>query len=585
MQNPNKALWLLLLASVSLGSGCTQLASRPASEEPALPQEAVEQSPDEDAVTGPLPKIELTTPLLYRLLVAEFAEQAGVLRLSAEQYLYAAEETRDPRLAKHATRVAMYGNEAALATRAAALWQTLAPEDREADQALAAVLISENRLAEARPHLERIIQAPAKQGGAHGYLIAANLLGRASDKKQALALMDELVRPHSHEAEPLFAAASLAAQLEQPEQALARLDQVLRIDPHHLQALITKARLLHATNRKEEAITTLRSAVNEVPDNTQLRTVYARMLIDDRRLDEARNEFRIVDRKAPNDPDVIYALGLLALQANDLADGEKQFLRLLSLGQREAEANYALAQIAETRGDTDKAIAYYEAVSDGDNVLDARLRAAMLVAKRDGIDQGRNYLHNIRPDNAADAIRVWLMEGELLRQAERYDEAMVVYDDALALFPDNPELLYARAMMAERIDRLDILEADLRAILRQNPDDAQALNALGYTLADRTNRYAEAYQLVEKALRLSPDDAAILDSMGWVLYRQGRYDESIRYLKQAFAKQQDPELAAHLGEVLWVSGQQNEARRIWDAALKQWPEHKVLRQTIERFAQ
>ncbi len=584
MQNPIKPLWLLLLASLSLGSGCTQLTTRPASPEPALPQEAAAQSPSEDGVEGPLPEVELSTLLLYRLLVAEFAGQGGSLRLSAEQYLFAAEETRDPRLAKRAARIAMYGNETALALRAATLWRDLAPADQEATQALAAALIGENRFAEARPHLERIIQAPAKQG-AHGYLITATLLGRATDKKGALALMDELVRPHDKEAEPLFAAASLAAQLEQPDLALERLEKVLRVDPHHLQALIMKARLLHAMNRKEEAITTLRRAVNEVPDNTQLRIIYARMLIDDRQLDEARHEFRLVDRKSPNDPEVVYALGLLALQANDLADGEKQFLRLLKLGQREAEANYALGQIAENRNETDKAISYYEAVSEGDNVLDARLRAAMLVTKRDGIDQGRNYLHNIRPDNAADAVRVWLMEGELLRQAERYDEAMVVYDDALVLFPDNPELLYARAMMAERVDRLDILEADLREILRQNPEDAQALNALGYTLADRTPRHEEAYQLVEKALRLSPDDAAILDSMGWVLYRQQRYDEAIQYLRQAYAKQQDPELAAHLGEVLWVSGQQKEARKVWDEALKQWPDHKILRQTIERFGQ
>lgn len=582
MQNPKKALWLLLLASIGLASGCAQLTSRPAGAEVPPSQESTIATPSEDAVEGPLPNVELSTLLLYRLLVAEFAGQGGALRLSAEQYLFAAEETRDPRLAKRATRIAIYGDETALAMRAATLWHDLTPDDREAEQALAAVLISENRFAEARPHLERIIQAPARQG-TQGYLIVANLLGRATDRPQALALMDELVRPRRHEAEPQFAAASLAVQLEQPAAALERLERVLKIDAHHLQALVMKARLLHATGRREEAINTLQRAVNEAPDNHQLRIVYARMLIDERRLDEARREFRTVDRKNPNDPEVIYALGLLALQADDFTEGEKQFQRLLKLQQREAEANFALGQIAESRNDIDAAIDYYEAVSEGDNALDARLRAAMLVARRDGIDQGRNYLHAIGTDTPSDAIKVAQMEGELLRQAERYEEAMAVYNDALALYPDHPELLYARAMIAERLDRLDILEQDLRTILQANPDDAQSLNALGYTLTDRTNRHAEALQLIEKALQLEPDDAAILDSMGWVLYRLGRYDESIGYLRRAYAQQQEAELAAHLGEVLWVAGQPQEARAVWDEALKQWPDHKVLRQTIERF--
>lgn len=577
MPNPTKPFWLLLLAAATLTSGCTRLAPKPAEDTVTMAE-----APSEDAVDAPLPNVALSPALLYRLLVAEFAGQGGELHLSAEQYLISAEETRDPRLAKRATRIAMYGNDIHTALRAASLWQELAPEDRDANQALAAIFVSAGQLAEARPHLQKIIESPAGHG-THGYLTAANLLSRAPDREQALAMMDELVRPHAREPEALYASASLAAQLDKPALALDRLEQLLRVDPHHLQGLIMKSRLLYGMERKEEAIATLRRAVNEAPDNPQLRTVYARMLVDERHLDEARREFRTIDRQTGNDPDVIYALGLLALQADDIKDGEKQFQRLLKLGQREAEANFNLGQIAESRNEIDKAIDYYEAVIDGENELDARLRTAMLIARRDGLDKGRRYLQNIHPDNAADTVKVALFEGELLRQAERNDEAMSVYDDALALFPDNPELLYARAMIAERIDRLDILEQDLREILRKNPNDAQALNALGYTLADRTNRYAEAQQLIEKALQLSPDDAAILDSMGWVLYRQGRHNEAIGFLKKAHALQSDAEIAAHLGEVLWVAGQKDEAQKVWNDALKREPDHKMLRQTINRL--
>lgn len=581
MPNLIKPLWLLLAAAGLMG-GCSQLPPTPAADQAAEEAVTAEEPLSDDDVNAPLPNVELSPSLLYRLLIAEFAGQGGELRLSAEQYLSSAEETRDPRLAKRATRIAMYGNDARIALRAATLWQELAPQDTDADQALAAIHISSGELAKAHPHLQRVIEYPAV---AHGYLTAANLLSRAPDHDQALAAMDELVKPHHQQPEALYASASLAAQLEKPALALERVDALLRLDPHHLQGLIMKSRLLYAVERREEAIATLRQAVEQAPANTQLRTVYARMLVDERHLDEARREFRILDRQIPNDPDVIYALGLLALQDEDLKEGEKQFQRLLRLGQREAEANFALGQIAESRNEIDKAIDYYEAVSDGENELDARLRAAMLLARRDGLDKGLAYLHNLRPASGADSVKVTLFEGELLRQAERNDEAMSVYDDALALLPGNAELLYARAMVAERIDRLDILEQDLREILRQNPNDAQALNALGYTLADRTDRLDEASQLIERAMQIEPEDAAILDSMGWVLYRQGRLAEALDYLKQAYARQGDAEIAAHLGEVLWVMGQREEAHKVWNEALKRAPNHKVLRQTINRLTQ
>ena len=581
MSKPNKPLWLLLLAVIGLNTGCTHLTPKAEGDKSANGAGATAEPVSEDAVNAPLPNVILTPTLLYRLLMADFAEQGGDLTFAADQYLKTAEETRDPRLAKHATRIAMYANDTRLALRAATLWRDLAPDDRDADQAQAAIFISAGELAEARPHLQRIIDSTPGRG--HGYLITANLLSRAPNREQALAMMDELVRPHSQEPDALFAAATLAAQIEKPALALERLDKLLRVDPHHLQGMIMKARILYGMDRKEEAIATLRRAVDEAPDNAQLRLVYARMLVDERHLEEARREFRAVDRLSPNDPDVIYALGLLALQADDLKDGEKQFQRLLTLGQREDEANFNLGQIAESRNEIDKAIVYYEAVNDGENELDAHLRAAMLIARRDGLDKGRDYLHKLHPSNAADSVKVSLFEGELLRQAGRNADAMSVYNDALVQSPDNSELLYARAMVAENLDRLDILEQDLRAILRKNPNDAQALNALGYTLADRTNRLDEARQLIEKAMKLSPNDAAILDSMGWVLYRQGHNAEALGYLKQALTLQNDGEIAAHLGEVLWVSGQHDEAHKVWDKALKQTPDNPVLRQTINRL--
>jgi len=280
---------------------------------------------------------------------------------------------------------------------------------------------------------------------------------------------------------------------------------------------------------------------------------------------------------------VHYALGLLLLQTNRAEEAKQQFVALLRLGQRTDAARYYLGQIAENADQTDTAISEYKRVSRGEHYLNAQIRAAVLLAENGDITTARSHLHGLPQPSAQQAVRIYRAEAEILSRVDDLQGAMAVYDRALVEYEGNQDLLYARAMLAERLDRIDILEADLNSILSKDPDNADALNALGFTLADRTDRHEEALVLIERAIAIKPDDFYIVDSMGWVLYRLGRYEESLNYLQRALVLSNDPEVAAHLGEVLWVIGKRDAAREVWDTALQTTPEDQRLLEVIKRF--
>lgn len=545
-------------------------------------QESTAEAPSEVPVPVTLPEVELTPQLIYKLLTAEFAGQRGALRLSANIYLKTAEETRDPRLAQRATNIAIYARDADTALKAAQLWVELSPGDPEAHQSAAAMLIRHDRSEEAIPSLKKLIELNADNRG-QVYLLIANLLSRDSNGTRALGIMDQLIGKQRKEPDALYATASLANQLNEYEAAEKILGELLAQHPEYAQARLLQATVLHSMGKGEAALESLRQALKQDPDNDRLRLTYARMLIDARQLSEARKEFGIINRRLPDNSDVIYALGLLALEAGDTEDAATHFGQLINNREHEGEARFALGQIAQARNKPEEALEWYQSVPMGERFMDAQLQAAKLIARQQGIDAAREYLHELPLNEPSQQIQRYLAEGELLSSEERYEEAMELYDEALVLFIDNTQLLYARALTAEKVDRLDILEQDLKRILQKDPDDTQALNALGYTLTDRTDRHQEALSYIKKAHEQEPDDPAILDSMGWVLYHLGRLDEAQQYLERAASMVEDGEIATHLGIVLWAKGQKEKAKRIWNEALKVSPNHKLLQQTIEQY--
>ena len=567
------------LALAVVLSGCQLMPPAPA-EEGAGSEPAAEAGP---APQADLPRVELDPGLLYRLLLAEVAGQRGEVGQAAFYYLRVGYDTRDPRVARRATQLAIYARDFALALKASELWVDLAPEDLEARQSRAALLIRAGRTDEAIAHLEKVL-AMSEQMNGHGFMLVTNLLQREQDRQRALAVMGELVESRRDDPHALYAFARLASVIGEPKRALDTLETVLELRPEWGKALALKADVLHGLGQGEKALAIYRRAVDLEPDNTDLRLAYARLLVEEQELERARAQFRELAEQMPDNPNIAYALGLLALRAGDLDQAEEQFGRLLTSGQRTNEAAFSLGQIAEQRDHWDEAIKWYTAVdTDSERYLDARVRVAVILAQEQSLAKARRYLGQVETQGPEGATRLALVEGELLRENGRLEEAVEVYTAALERFPGNAELLYARAMVAERLDRIDRLEADLRRILADDPDNTQALNALGYTLADRTERYQEAYEFIQKAYEQAPDDPAVIDSMGWVLYRLGRNEEALKHLRKAYGLRPDGEIAAHLVELLWQTGREDEARRLAEEAVEQFPDHELLQEVIRRF--
>lgn len=578
----HRNVWVQALvwgAVVGLLSGCAggTLKGTPASPETAA-QPAAGAKADEPAVR---PQQELTQEILYKLLVAEIAGQRGQPDLAVNNYLQLARSIPDPRLAERATRLAVFARKDDKALEAARLWVRADPDNIEARQVLVAMSIRTGDTKEALRQFDYILATPSGNSSQKLWMIA-NLLGREKDQQAALAIMQELVAERRDDPEALFAYAHLAVRVGDYDTAQTALEQVLVLDPDNLNAAMTYVSVLQKQDDMDAALAWLNERLGEREDDFSMRMAYARLLTEAKRYDEARENYELLILQQPDNAEVLYALGLLYLQDNRFDDAGQYFGRLVDNNQRVDEARYYLGRIAEEQNDYESATTWYMGVERGENYLDGQVRLALLLAKQGKLEEARAHLNAIQTQNPRQETVLVQAEGEILTTEGRYAEAMEVYDRALEN-NFNPDLLYARAMLAEKMDRLDILEQDLREILEHQPDNAQALNALGYTLADRTDRYEEAYELIKRAQELSPDDFYILDSYGWVLYRLGRYEEAVTYLRKARAMRDDSEIAAHLGEVLWVMGDKEGAREVWDSALATTPDDERLLNVIERF--
>jgi len=334
----------------------------------------------------------------------------------------------------------------------------------------------------------------------------------------------------------------------------------------------------------EEALRYLGEYLKDHPKARDSRLNYARLLVTTKNYPEARRQFEVLVGEYPQNADVGMAVALLAIQATDYDAAETQLKRVLELNYKDPDvARFYLGQLNEERKRFDEALKWYSAVSQGEQYISAQSRYAGILAKQGRLPEARKHLQEASASDMQQRVQLTQAEAQLLRDANDYQEAFEVLGQALAELPDYPDLLYDHAMAAEKVNRLDILEGNLKQLIKLRPDHAHAYNALGYTLADRNQRIAEAYGFIETALKLAPEDPFIQDSMGWVLYRMGRTKEGLDYLQRAFKQRPDPEIAAHLGEVLWALDQRDAARKIWADSLKEHPNNELLQGTVKRF--
>ncbi len=529
-----------------------------------------------------LPDVEMTPEILYQLLVAETALQRGHYAMGMVQYYRLAQKTRDPRLAAKATRIAVFVRDRQAALQAAQLWVEIDPVNLMARQAVSAAYIRNGNPDAALEHLEYVL-AQEDDGTERGFMLVASLLSREQDLQSALKVMEHLVESREQSDAAWYAYAQLALRAKMVEKADAGVKRSLHLKPENTNAVLLQARIMRLKGDKEAAVDYLGQQVKSFPAETVLRLTYARQLVDVRDYEAAYTQYKIVIKQTPDDVDVLFALGLLALQLGEQESAYEYLSQANETGRRVDDARFYLGQLEELRENLDAAMVHYSFVERGDNLVESRVRQAMIAAQLGDVDKARDYLHSLHLTAPAQRQRIFLIEGEILRNAERHQEEMVLYNHALSEMAGSVPLLYARALAAERLNQLDVTERDLKQILDADADNIDALNALGYTLADRTDRYQEAYAYIKRALELRPNDNAILDSMGWVLYRLGQYNEAIKMLRKSLEISLDPEVAAHLGEVLWVNGEREDAREIWTQALEISPGDKRLLNIMEQF--
>lgn len=520
---------------------------------------------------------------VFQVLVAEMALQRGDTNLATKAYSDLSLRTRDPRVLERTVEIAGYARRYDIALEAAKLWLDVEPGSVRAQQMLTGMLILSNRMDELAPTLVRMLEAD-KEG------LGANLLGlnrmfvRTEDRVAVFNLIEKVCRPFFGVAEAHYAVAQAASSASMQERALAEAGRALELRPDWEMAALLQAQIAARTS-SAQAVTFLQAFVERNPMARDVKLQLARALVGEKRYDEARQIFNQMLQGFPDNPDVVYPVALLALQQNDLAVAEAQFKHLLTLSIPDKSlAYYYLAQIAEEKGKTDEAIDLYAKVESGDQLVQARMRGAQLLAGQGKLDEARKLLSEANAVSAEQSLQLAIAEAALLRKAKQPQAAFDLLDALLEKQPDNPELLYETALLAERLDQMEIMERRLRRLIELQPENGQAYNALGYSFADRGIQLTEARELIEKALALMPNDTFILDSLGWVLYRQGDLPGGLAALERAYGMRDDPEIAAHLGEVLWSMNRKDEAQKLLRAAQKKHPDNEPLADAVKKFA-
>ena len=533
---------------------------------------------------APLPSVELTPSLLYELIAAEIAGQRGAATVSFSKYLELARRTRDPRLAQRAAEIAFFERNNVKALEAAELWHEFDPASMDARQTLSGLLINAGRIEEALPHLEKLLAAESTNV-AEGFLQLNRLMARNSDRKVTLSIIGRLAANYPKVAEAHGAVAQAAANAQEDDIAIRAAREAARLKPDWEFPALLAAQLL-SKRSAAEASAELAAYLKLNPASTEARLALARSLIAEKKYAEARDQFVRVERDAPDNADVLYALGLLALDSRDYASAEKYLKGALNRESRDRNLVLLyLGQVMDEQKRYAEARDWFGQVARGDHHLSAQSRIANTFAKEGKLELGRAHLQAAAAlaTNNQQRVQFILAEAQVLRDANRNKDAFDVLEKSLDKLPNHPDLLYEFAMTAEKIERIDLLESNLKKVIQLKPDYAQAYNALGYSLADRNERLTEARDLIEKALKIAPDDSFIIDSMGWVMYRLGNLPRAYELLKRAYDGRNDPEIAAHLGEVLWQMNRRAEAEGLWREASLRNPENETLKATIKRF--
>jgi len=575
-----KCLPRALIFALFFVSACSSVPQTPSSQVTEAPP-GQDEPVAEEVTDSDLPATD--PEVMYHVFAAEVLGAEGDFSAAAAEYLEAALESQDPEIAERAARVAVSAGEWQMVVLASDRWAMLKPESLDARQLAAGSRLREGDYAGAEFQLARILEM-TRFDQARGWRIVVSLLAPANDQTRANKVLSNLLADFdaTSNADALFARSQLATRTGQLDKATKFINQAVELQPERTDLLAWSGRL--AVNRKdtEQALQRYRQAWEIDPGDAAIAMAYAELLKREKDSEAAQ----AVLAGLPDTPEMRFSRILFALEVDDREAAEELYRGFTDAGYPEpSNAAFQAAQSAELLKYNREAVDWYKQVT-GERSLRAIMRQAFLLAGLDDIDEARNLLAQLRmqADRSVNA-QSYQAEVQILQDAGRDEEAMQLLSTALAALPEDIALKYIRALLAVGLGQLELAESDLRQIIALQPENAAALNALGYTLADLTDRYEEAELLILQAYKLQPNEASIVDSMGWIAYRKGQFREAEKYLRRAWNISQGAEIAAHLGEVLWVSGQQDEARVFWQSGKRLEGGNKVLIETMQRFGE
>ena len=517
----------------------------------------------------------------YALLVAEMAGQRQLYDVALGNYLLESHRTQDAGVTARATQIAQFIGADQAALDAATLWVKLDPKNPLAQQALSSELVKAARFSESALHLQKALDLDPLLNVNFISLLGVDM--SEGSRELWLESLTPLVSRYKANQALLFNIASLHQQQQNYDNALNICSELLKQHPEFYPAWSLKSRLLATQEKFDDAIKTINAALKHFKDDKSFLLLKARLLIKNKEIEKASDTFYKLHTANPHDAQILLPLALTQLEQKKYDDAKLSLQKLLNLHQMQSEAHYYLARIEQYNGNDKAALNHYLAMKGGREYLAAQGAIINIYLTQKDSDKALAHVRQQRTIDNENQQAYFLMEVDILNRTGQYDASLTVLNAALNAYQDSTDLRYSRAMVAEKLGNMEQLEKDLEHIISLEPDNATALNALGYTLADRSTRLDEAQALIEKALTIAPKDPAILDSLGWVYFRLGKLKDALDLLQQAFAMFPDAEVAAHLGEVLWAMGDKLEAKDVWRKALEKTPDSQILKDTLLRL--
>ena len=571
---------LLSILSLFFLNSCADSPTKPSGSEETL------RSDKEVKVKAKIQQKEITASIdpdvLFTLLTAELAGQRGQYEIALEGYLTAAKQVHDPKFAERAVMIAMYMKNSAKTKEALDLWLNQDSKNLSARKIAALLALREGNKAVASEHINAmLVFDPA--GFEATLLELAGVLEKEGRINIVGDVLNDLSMQHPDRAEIYFLQSILAMQKKEKNNAEINIQKALKLKPDWDKAIMFKAQIAIFSGDLEGAKLELNKATIKYPENNKIKKMYAQVLIKKEEYKEAIEVYQKVIAADPKDLESQFAEGLVDLQLEHYQRAEEIFKRLSEDPESRYQAYFYLGKAEEKQGNIKKALGWYDKVLDGPFMFESSISAITLLQKDKQLDEASARLGVLQEKFPKQRIKLLLASVDLYSQQKKYDEAFNLLTKALMDYPDQKELLYARALIAERINKIDIVEIDLKKILAVEPNNVEALNALGYTLLSNPARYVDAEKYLKKALELEPEEAIIIDSYGWLQFKLGNAEQALVYLQKAYKKQQENEIAAHLAEVLWALDRKEDAIKIYNGAIKRAQDDEYLRDFQQRI--